>query len=329
MQKRDYRIYRIPTYQIPTYRLLTHRPPTYLTSMAQSLQLSLDSSANDVVQERSQWQWLRLVFRSVPATISLAVICLIILTAIFGPTVVPYDPSAQDYEFLEAPSGTHWMGTDDLSRDLFSRIVTGARISLFVGFSTVILSMILGVIMGVLSGYYGGWVDTIIMRYIDLQWAFPNFIIAVYLVAVFGAGLLNVILAITLAFLDDFARIVRGMVLTLRTQDFVTASRATGASDWRIMFRHILPNAVAPIIVQATVSVSAAILAEAGLSFLGVGVEPTTPTWGLILNDARSFFSQAWWLAVFPGAAITITVLSINFFGDTLRDIFDVREYDV
>ena len=158
--------------------------------------------------------------------------------------------------------------------------------------------------------------------------AFPNFIIAVYLVAVFGAGLVNVILAITLAFLDDFARIVRGMVLSIRTMDYVTASRATGASDWRIMFRHILPNSIAPIIVQATVSVSAAILAEAGLSFLGVGVEPTTPTWGLILNDARSFFSQAWWLAVFPGAAITITVLSINFFGDTLRDIFDVREYD-
>jgi len=296
--------------------------------MAQSLQLTLDSPTNETFRERSRWQWVRLLFRSVPATISLIIIVLMILTAIFGPAIVPYDPVAQEYEFLEAPSGTHWMGTDDLQRDLFSRIITGARISLFVGFITVTLSMILGVIMGVLSGYYGGWVDTIIMRYIDLQWAFPNFIIAVYLVAVFGAGLWNVVLAITLAFLDDFARIVRGMVLTLRSQDFVTAARATGVSDWRIMYRHILPNAMAPVIVQATVSVSAAILAEAGLSFLGVGVEPTTPTWGLILNDARSFFSQAWWLAVFPGAAITITVLSINFFGDTLRDIFDVREYD-
>lgn len=296
--------------------------------MAQSLQLSLDSSATETVRERSRWQWVRLVFRSVPATISLVIIVIMLFTAIFGPYFAPYDPGAQDYEFLDAPSSAHWMGTDDLQRDLFSRIVTGARISLFVGFVTVLLAMVIGVVMGVLSGYYGGWVDTIIMRYIDLQWAFPNFIIAVYMVAVFGAGLLNVILAITLAFLDDFARIVRGMVLSIRTMDYVTASRAIGASDWRIMFRHILPNSAAPIIVQATVSVSAAILAEAGLSFLGVGVEPSTPTWGLILNDARSFFSQAWWLAVFPGAAITITVLSINFFGDTLRDIFDVREYD-
>ena len=142
--------------------------------MAQSLQLSLNPSADDMVSERSRWQWLRLVFRSVPATISLVVIFLIILTALFGPALVPYDPIAQDYEFLEAPSDSHWMGTDDLSRDLFSRIVTGARISLFVGFVTVLLSMILGVIMGVLSGYYGGWVDTIIMRYIDLQWPFPT-----------------------------------------------------------------------------------------------------------------------------------------------------------
>ena len=296
--------------------------------MINSRQLTLDPSADDMVRERSRWQWLRPLFRSKPATVSLVVICIMVLIAIVGPEIVPYDPSAQDYEFLEAPSASHWMGTDDLQRDLFSRIVTGARVSLFVGFITVFLSMILGIVMGVLAGYYGGWVDTIIMRYIDLQWAFPNFIIAVYLVAVFGAGLWNVVFAITLAFLDDFARIVRGMVLTLRTQDYVTASRATGSSDWRIMFRHILPNATAPIIVQSTVSVSAAILAEAGLSFLGVGVEPSTPTWGLILNDARSFFSQAWWLAIFPGAAITITVLSINFFGDTLRDIFDVREYD-
>ena len=193
----------------------------------------------------------------------------------------------------------------------------------------VALSLVIGVLLGLLAGFYGGWIDNIIMRYIDLQWAFPNFIIAVYLVAIFGTGLSNVIVAITLAFLDDFARIVRGMVLTLRTQDFVLASRATGASDARIIWRHIFPNSIAPVIVQATVSVSAAILAEAGLSFLGLGVQPSTPTWGLILSDARSFISRGWWLAVFPGLAITLTVLSINFLGDVLRDIFDVREYNV
>jgi len=194
---------------------------------------------------------------------------------------------------------------------------------------TVLSSMILGVIMGVLAGYYGGWLDTIIMRYIDLQWAFPNFIIAVYLVAVFGAGLTNVIVAVALAFLDDFARIARGMVLTVRERDFVEAARALGASDIRLMLRHILPNSMAPLIVQATVSVSYAILAEAGLSFLGLGVKASTPTWGLILSDGRSFIGRAWWLGIFPGVAIMMTVLSINFFGDYLRDVFDVRETGV
>jgi peptide/nickel transport system permease protein len=190
----------------------------------------------------------------------------------------------------------------------------------------VALSLVAGIALGVAGGYFGGWVDTIIMRYIDLQWAFPNFIIAVYLVAVFGTGLSNVIVAISLAFVDDFARIARGMVLTIREEQYVDAARTLGLSDWRIMWRHILPNATAPIIVQATVSISYAILAEAGLSFLGLGVETSTPTWGLILADSRSFISRAWWLGVFPGLFIMITVLSINFLGDALRDILDVRE---
>ncbi|MEE8545488.1 MAG: ABC transporter permease, partial [Alphaproteobacteria bacterium] len=179
---------------------------------------------------------------------------------------------------------------------------------------------------GIVAGYLGGWLDTIIMRYIDLQWAFPNFIIAVYLVAVVGTGLSNVIIAIALAFVDDFARIARGMVLTIKEEQYIAAARAIGVSKTRIMWRHILPNAGAPIIVQATVSVAYAILAEAGLSFLGLGVEASTPTWGLILAESRSFISRAWWLGVFPGLFIMITVLSINFLGDALRDLLDVRE---
>jgi peptide/nickel transport system permease protein len=230
-----------------------------------------------------------------------------------------------DYEMMVTPSISHPLGTDDLGRDLFSRIIQGTRISLFVGVSTVAISLVLGVLMGLAAGYYGGWIDMIIMRYIDIQWAFPNFIIAVYLVAVFGAGLSNVIVAISLAFLDDFARITRGMVLTLKESQFVDAARVMGASDWRIMLRHILPNAAAPLIVQATVSVSYAILGEASLSFLGLGVESDTPTWGLILSESRSFISRAWWLGVFPGLALMITVLSINFLGDALRDILDPR----
>ena len=183
-----------------------------------------------------------------------------------------------------------------------------------------------GLGLGILAGYLGGWVDHVIMRYIDLQWAFPNFIIAVYLVAVFGTGLANVIVAISLAFVDDFARIARSMVLSIKEEQYVAAARTVGVSDFRIMWRHILPNAAAPIIVQATVSVSYAILGEASLSFLGLGVEADTPTWGLILADARSFISRAWWLGIFPGIAIMLTVLSINFIGDALRDFLDVRE---
>ena len=259
------------------------------------------------------------------AIIGIVMLSIIIVGTLFASFISPYDPLSQEFDILLPPSPTHVLGTDDLGRDLFTRILFGARVSLFVGIVTVAISMILGVAMGILAGYYGGWIDIIFMRYIDLQWAFPNFIIAVYLVAVFGTGLTNVIVAISLAFLDDFARITRGMVLSIREEEYILAVRSMGASDLRIMVFHILPNAIAPIIVQATLSVSFAILAEAGLSFLGLGVKSSTPTWGLIISDARSFFSRAWWLGIYPGVAIMITVLSINFFGDALRDILDVR----
>ncbi|MFQ5794866.1 MAG: ABC transporter permease [Candidatus Bipolaricaulia bacterium] len=279
------------------------------------------------VATQRRWRRLRYLWHDKKATVGLIVLLALIVVAVFAPLIAPHDPNDQAFRMLLPPSETHLLGTDDLGRDLFSRIIHGTRISLFVGLSTVLLAMVVGVLLGLLAGYYGGWLDTVIMRYIDLQWAFPNFLIAVYLVAIFGTGLQNVIVAISLAFLDDFARIARGMVLSIREEDYVVAARSGGASDRRILLRHILPNAIAPIIVQATVSISYAILAEAGLSFLGLGVKPSTPTWGLILSDARSFISRAWWLGVFPGLAIMITVLSINFLGDALRDIFDVREY--
>ena len=181
---------------------------------------------------------------------------------------------------MSSLSWTHLFGTDDLGRDLFSRILYGSRVSIFIGVSTVAIALVIGVTLGVVAGYFGGWLDFIIMRYIDLQWAFPNFIIAVYLVAVFGTGLVNVIAAISLAFIDDFARVARSMTLTIREEPYVDAARALGFSHTRVMFLHILPNIMAPIIVQATVSVSYAILGEASLSFLGLGVEADTPTWG-------------------------------------------------
>lgn len=260
------------------------------------------------------------------AQFGLIVLSLFILSAILAPWIAPYDPNEMTLDMMHSPSLSHLLGTDDLGRDLLSRILWGTQISLFVGISTVSISLFFGVILGLLAGYYGGWIDMIIMRYIDLQWAFPNFIIAVYLVAVFGTGLLNVIVAISLAFLDDFARIARSMVLTLKQEQFVDAAKVQGFSSWRIMIRHILPNSAAPLIVQGTVSVSYAILGEASLSFLGLGVGANTPTWGLILADGRSFISQAWWLGVYPGLAIMLVVLSINFLGDSLRDTLDVRE---
>ena len=267
-----------------------------------------------------------LVWRDKKALVGSVVLTIFLISAIFGNVISPYDPSDMAFDMMEPPSWSHPLGTDDLGRDLLSRIIVGTQVSLFVGISTVVIALIAWLILGVLAGYLGGWVDHVIMRYIDLQWAFPNFIIAVYLVAVFGTGLSNVIVAISLAFVDDFARIARGMVLSIKEEQYVAAARTVGVSDIRIMWRHILPNAAAPIIVQATVSISYAILGEASLSFLGLGVDASTPTWGLILADGRSFISRAWWLGMFPGLAIMLTVLSINFIGDTLRDFLDVRE---
>ena len=287
---------------------------------------TIDSSASTTSGRQGFTQLRKLVWRDKKALIGTIVLTIFLIAAILGSLIAPYDPNGMDFDMMEPPSWSHPLGTDDLGRDLLSRVIVGAQVSLFVGVSTVIIALVAGLVLGILAGYLGGWVDHIIMRYIDLQWAFPNFIIAVYLVAVFGTGLSNVIVAISLAFIDDFARIARGMVLSIKEEQYVAAARTVGVSDIRIMWRHILPNAAAPIIVLATVSVSYAILGEATLSFLGLGVDASTPTWGLILADGRSFISRAWWLGIFPGLAIMLTVLSINFIGDALRDFLDVRE---
>ena len=260
------------------------------------------------------------------AQFGLLVLSLFIIGAIFAPWLAPNDPNEMTLDMMGQLSWAHPLGTDDLGRDLLSRILYGTRISLFIGISTVVIALVVGVTLGIAAGYFGGRLDFVIMRYIDLQWAFPNFIIAVYLVAVFGTGLFNIIAAISLAFIDDFARVARSMTLTIREEQYIDAARTLGFSDMRILFGHILPNTLPPIIVQATVSVSYAILGEASLSFLGLGVSADTPTWGLILADGRGFISQAWWLGVFPGLAIMLVVLSINFIGDWLRDALDVRQ---
>jgi len=294
--------------------------------MAQALHRDIAEADADYRRPSHAQRWRRHLWRDKKALVGAIVLASLFLSALLAPWITPYDPNAMDYMMMEAPSLAHPLGTDDLGRDLLSRLIHGTQISLFVGVSTVVIALVVGVFLGLLAGYYGGWLDAIIMRYIDLQWAFPNFLIAVYLVAIVGTGLSNVIVAVSLAFVDDFARIARAMVLSIKEEQYIDAAQTLGASDWRIMWRHILPNAMAPIIVQATVSVSYAILAEATLSYLGLGVEANTPTWGLILSEGRSFISRLWWVGVFPGLFIMITVLSINFLGDAMRDVLDVKE---
>jgi peptide/nickel transport system permease protein len=279
-----------------------------------------------VVGANSEWRRaVRYLRKDVKVILGCLVLGLLVVTALLTPFLAPYDPNAQDFDLLLPPSQQHLLGTDEFGRDLLSRLMAGTWVSLVVGFSAVTLAVLSSVPLGLLAGYYGGWVDTVIMRYIDLQWAFPSLIIAVGLMAILGPGLGNVIIAVSLAYIDDFARIARGEVLALREEEYIVAARAAGGSDCRIILRHLLPNSLAPLIVQATVSISYAILAESTLSFLGLGVEITTPTWGLILSGARGYFTMAWWLAIFPGLAIMVTVLSINFLGDGLRDALDVK----
>lgn len=259
------------------------------------------------------------------AMVGLAVVVALAVLAVIGPAIAPHDPDDDDFELFGAPSLAHPMGTDSFGRDLLSRMIVGTRVSFSIGVAAAAAALIVGVVLGVLAGFYGGWIDSIISRFLDLLWAFPEIILTVGLVAVFGAGARNVVIAVALAYVDDFARIVRAEVLRLREEDFTLAARSLGARDGRIMVRHILPSTAAPIIVQATFAVGLGILAESGLSFLGLGVNPATPTWGLALNEGRDFVRQAWWISTFPGVAIVLTVLGLNLFGDGLRDALDVR----
>ncbi|SIR81329.1 peptide/nickel transport system permease protein [Haladaptatus litoreus] len=272
------------------------------------------------------------------------VVVLFIFTAVFAPYVAPHDPEAT-FGFMQGPNSYsegnydadasidrvwHPLGTDSFGHDVLSRMIYGARVSLLVALATVAVAFTLGTAIGLLAGFYGGWVDSVLMRYVDFQWAFPELILGVGIIALSGGlGVTNVVIAIGIAYIDDFARLVRGEVLSLREEEYVMAARAIGMSNRRIMTREILPNAVAPLIVQATLMIPLAILAEAGLSFLGLGVKPTTPTWGLLLSDGRQFIGDAWWISVMPGFAIMLTVLAFNMLGDGLRDVFDVSEGEV
>ena len=270
-------------------------------------------------------RFLRRIKAEKKAFLGLILVVLLAFVSIAGPWLAPYGPDNTTFDQLAAPTLHHPMGTDSFGHDLFSRVILGTRVSFTVGIVGALISMVIGVALGIVAGYYGGWIDNLSMRVVDLIWAFPAIVLAMGLVSIYGAGERNVILAIGLANLVAFSRIVRGEVLSLREADFTLAARAIGVRDWRIMLRHLLPNVAAPIIVQVTLTVGFGILTETGLTFLGLGVNPATPTWGQALNESRNFIHQAWWLAVFPGIAIGFTVLSLNLMGDGLRDALDVR----
>jgi peptide/nickel transport system permease protein len=248
------------------------------------------------------------------------------LAALFAPLLAPHDPLSQDLdEDLVSYSVEHLLGTDKLGRDILSRTIYGARISLIVGCATVALSVTIGFALGSLSGYFGGWVDQSLMRLVDILMAFPGILLAIAFTAVLGPGLDHVVLALCLIGWTSYARLVRGEILTLREQEFILAARALGCRPMRIILRHLLPNLLPPLLIQATFGLAAAIVAEGSLSFLGLGVEPPTPSWGSMLNDGRQFLLVAPHLTSYPGLALMLTVLAFNLVGDALQDRLDRR----
>jgi peptide/nickel transport system permease protein len=266
------------------------------------------------------------MFKNKLALIGAGIILLLIITAVFAPVFAPYDPLEQNIiEGLSTPNKAHWFGQDKLGRDLLSRVIYGSRISLWVGISTVSISLIVGLSIGSISGYYGGIVDELFMRVVDILMAFPGILLAIAMVAILGPSLNHVILALCLIGWVGYARLVRGQVLYLRELEYVTAAQALGAKPARIILHHLIPNLIAPLIVEATFGMAGAILAEASLSFLGLGAQPPTPSWGSMLNEGREFLLLAPHHTTFPGIAIMVVILGFNFLGDGLRDYLDVK----
>jgi len=266
------------------------------------------------------------------STIASAVLLLLLLAAALATVIAPFDPSAQDLSVRLKPptwlvdgSPDHWLGTDSLGRDVLSRLIIGSRISVTVGVVAVSISGVVGTTIGIVAGYFGGLTDQALMRLADIQLAFPSILLALAILAVVGPGFLNVLLVLGATGWVSYARVIRAQVLSLREREYVLAARALGAGAGLILVRHILPNALSPLIVIATLQVASVVIAEASLNYLGVGVPVETVTWGGMLSDGQLYLATAWWLAVFPGLAIMVTVLSVNLLGDALRDILDPR----
>ena len=254
------------------------------------------------------------------------IVLLLFAVSLLAPVIAPYDPGAIDLKnVLAPPSGEHWFGTDQLGRDVLSRMIWGARISLKVGFVATGLAILIGMILGAVAGYYGGWIDATIMRFVDVMLCFPTFFLILAVIAFLEPSIWNIMIVIGLTGWMGVTRLVRADFISLRERDFVRAARAIGANDARIIFMHILPNALASILVAATLGIAGAILTESALSFLGIGVQPPTPSWGNILTAGKDNIDIAWWLSLYPGLAILITVVGYNLLGEGIRDASDPR----
>lgn len=273
-----------------------------------------------------RWRALRRLRRHRLAVVGLVFLALLVLCALAADFVSPYRPLEQAMnQRLRPPSAAHLLGTDDFGRDILTRVLFGSRISLQIGFVAVGIAGSVGVLFGLLSGYFGGWIDNVLMRLMDILLAFPAILLAVTIMALLGPNTTNVMIAIGIAYIPIFARVVRGSVLTIKPNEYVEAARAAGASEARMLLRHIVPGTSGPIIVQVSLALAYAILAEAALSFLGLGTQPPTPTWGSMLSFGREFIREAPWFTFFPGFAIFLTVLSLNLVGDGLSDALDPR----
>jgi peptide/nickel transport system permease protein len=269
------------------------------------------------------WRRLR---RNRAAIVGAAIVALFVFVAGLAPLLIPFNPIQGNLgDRLQPPSSAHWLGTDELGRDILSRILFGARISLEIQIVAVLLALVIGVILGAVGGYLGGYVDNLIMRAMDVLLAFPSIFLALAIIAALGTGLFNLMLAAGIASVPQFARIVRASILSLKEREFVEAALALGSGSNRIMFRHLLPNCLAPIIVQSTLRMATVLLTASGLSFLGLGVQPPTPEWGAMLSNARSYLIVAPHVATIPGLAIMVVVVGFNLFGDGLRDTLDPR----
>ncbi len=267
-----------------------------------------------------------LLFRSPSALAGGAVLLVIVLLALAAPIISPYDPIKTNQRLsLEQPSADHLMGTDRFGRDIFSRVVYAGQASLPIGIVSVTIAVLFGVSIGLIAGFYGGWIDNVSMRIVDLLLAFPGILLALAIIAILGGSLTNLMIAVGISAIPDYVRVTRGTVLSVKEREFVLAARVIGCRGPAIMLRHVLPNVVAPVIVLATLGMAAAIITGSALSFLGLGIKPPTPEWGNMLAEGREFLQRAPWVAFFPGAAIMLTVLSINLLGDGLRDALDPR----